>query len=84
MNFQWPYLNNFFTRRITSLFFLNVIKQWQNEELFGRLEMSFFIFFLTDLILIAMQMKIPHKEYYRQYEILFHICKQGFMKKRSI
>lgn len=30
-----------------------------------------------------MQMKIHHKEYYKQCEILFHIYKQGFMKKSA-
>lgn len=28
-----------------------------------------------------MQMKIPYKEYYRQYEIVFRGQKQGFMTK---
>lgn len=30
-----------------------------------------------------MQMKIHHKECYKQCEILFHIYKQGFMKKSA-
>lgn len=28
-------------------------------------------------------MKIRHKEYYKQCEILFHMYKQGFMKKSA-
>lgn len=40
-------------------------------------------FFLPDWILITMQMKIPHKEYYRQHEILFHVCKQEVLWKKA-